>query len=104
MLFKVIRMTANVINKRFALTLAIFLVYLISNTAIAYHHHALDNLSHHDCPICATAHISSSAIHDFSTPTVRHEGITVSVLIPHEHHTQINPIFLTYLNNRAPPQ
>jgi hypothetical protein len=96
-------MIGKIFYKKFALTLAVILLFLASNTALAYHHHALDNMSHHDCPICATAHVSSSAVHDFSTPAMRHANIAVSVLTPHEHHVEINPIFLTCLNNRAPP-
>jgi hypothetical protein len=104
LLFKVIRMTGKMVHKRFALTLAVLLVFLISNMAIAYHHHALDELSHDDCPICATANVTSSAVHDFSPPTVQQTGITVSVLTPNEHHTHINPIFLAYRKNRSPPR
>jgi hypothetical protein len=104
LLFKVIRMTGKKVHIRFALTLAILLLLLIANVAIAYHHHDLDESSHHDCPVCATAYVTSSAVHDFSTPTVEQTGITFSVLTSHEHDTCINPIFLAYLGNRSPPR
>jgi hypothetical protein len=99
-------MAGKIVRGKFALTLtfSVFLLFLISNTAIAHHHHALDDLSHGDCPICATAHVTSFAAHDFTTPIVQQTSITVSVLLPHEFHSHINPIFLTHLNNRAPPK
>jgi hypothetical protein len=96
-------MLGKIVHKRYVLTFAVFLVFLISNTAIAYHHHPSDDLSHDDCPICATAHVSSFAVHDFSAPKVQCANITVSELTPREYHFFFNPLFLTQLHNRAPP-
>jgi hypothetical protein len=97
-------MAGKIVFNNFALTFAVFLLFLISNTAIAYHHHALIDLSHDDCPICATAHVTSFALHDFTTPILQHTSVKVSILLPHEYHSNTKPIFLTQLNSRAPPE
>lgn len=104
LLFKIFRMTGKKVYIRFALTLAVVLVFIIANVAMAYHHHDLDESSHHDCPVCAAAYVTSSAIHEVTAPTVEQTGITVSVLTSHELDAYINPIFLSYLRNRSPPR
>jgi hypothetical protein len=96
-------MTSEKVQKKYVLPLVVLLLFLITNTAIAYHHHGHVDLSHDDCPICATAHVTSFAEHDFSTSTVQYEIIAGFDLIPHERHTFISPLFLTHLNSRAPP-
>jgi len=96
-------MTSEKVHKKYVLPLVVLLLFLITNTAIAYHHHDHEDLSHDDCPICATAHVTSAAEHDFSVPVVQYKIIAVIDLIPHEVHSFINPLFLTHLNSRAPP-
>ena len=96
-------MRSNNIHKKYVLPLVALLLFLITNTAIAYHHHDHVDLSHDDCPICVTAHVTSLAEHDFSSPTVQYNIIAVFYLIPHECHLFIDPLFLTHLNSRAPP-
>ena len=96
-------MTGQFINKRVAFTFAVFLLFLITNTAIAFHHHPLDDQAHDDCPICATAHVTSFAEFDFSAPVIQCPGITVSDLIPREYESFFEPLLLTHHYKRAPP-
>jgi hypothetical protein len=88
---------------KIVLPLVVLLLFLITNTAIAYHHHDHNDQSHDECPICATAHVTSFAEHDFSTLDIQYKSIAVSDPIPRESHSFNNPIFLTHLNSRAPP-
>ena len=95
-------MAGNLAHKKSMFAFAVFVLFLVSNTAFAFHHHQGD-LSHDDCPICFTAQVASSVDHDFSALNIQFTNITVSDLIPREYHSFFKPLILTPQNNRAPP-
>ncbi len=85
------------------LSLIVVLLFFISSTAITYHHHDLGDTAHNDCPICATAHVTSFAEFDGSTPVSLNTSIAVLDPIPHDSIIYRTPAFLIHLNSRAPP-
>ena len=96
-------MTGKNLHKRFTLFFAVLLVFLITNTAIAYHHHAFDISSHADCPICAISQGTSFADFNVSASNVQPANTVVFKLISRKYHALFNPVFLKNHNSRAPP-
>jgi hypothetical protein len=96
-------MTGKNVHKRFTLIFAVLLVFLVTNTAIAYHHHDFNISSHAECPICAISLGTSFADFDISASNVQPANTDVFKLIPRKYQALFNPVFLKNRNSRAPP-
>jgi hypothetical protein len=79
----------------------IILFLLVSTFAVAMHHHEDTADDHHDCPTCLVSHHQQAT----SQSTVAFDGVP---FITESIYTAFAPvlaekIFISCLNNRAPP-
>jgi hypothetical protein len=87
-------------NKRNQFTIFLILLLVLSTFVAVFHHHE-NTADDHDCPICVASHHLPAS----SQPTV------ASVSIPYFTETiYVSPVtaiteklFISFLNNRAPP-
>jgi hypothetical protein len=82
------------------LTFAIFLLFLLGTLVTAFHyHHDIDG-DHHDCSVCAAAHlISSASVNSFSLTI--HQPVS-DYEVPKEP-LLYDGVRLTFLTSRSPP-
>ncbi len=83
----------------FLAALSIVLILLVGIVAVA-HTHASADVSHADCGLCATAHVS---IQIAESPTVLHAALTSSQVLPSDSAERPRTLSRFALFTRPPP-
>lgn len=96
-------MTARLTLPKLFLILVVFAAFLISELAVTFEHHDPGYPPLNECPTCAASHVLSFA--DYSLPSLAFVPVSclITFLLPFERCLPQHPIYLSYLNNRAPP-
>jgi hypothetical protein len=81
------------------LTFVFFLLFLLATLTTAFHHHE-DGCEHHDCPVCAAAHVISSASVSSFSITVYQFVSNFEIQIEPLHDDNIR---FSLLTSRSPP-
>jgi hypothetical protein len=96
-------MSVKVQYGKVVLDFAILAVFLLSNTAFAFHHHASDHPASEHCHICYVHHHSATAIHAAPDRTISYTGHVIHEPTPPVANLPAPSIFLELANYRAPP-